>query len=124
MSGLGEWLGQMKPGELLGWVTGVSTVVITFWTALGKRSETIFSRIESERKHITEERDRLTSQLKDCEKERYECEDSADKLKQENDFLKAGHRAFLEFAEDVKGGSYGLDWIKARAEQLLQRYKT
>lgn len=120
---LSQWLSKMTPGELLGWVTGISTVVIGIWSQLGKRGETVFSRIEAERKLVTEERERLTVKLQECEKEQEQAEERERKLKAENDFLSAGHRAFIEFLEDVQGGSYGFDWVKSRAEQLLKRYK-
>ena len=119
-----EWLAKMTPGEALGWITGLSTLAIGIWTQVGKRGETVFTRIESERKIIIEERNRLTQKLTDSEKCTKECEDREEKLKQENEFLRAGHRSFIEFAEDILGGSYGADWIKDRAKQLLGRYKT
>lgn len=119
-----EWLAAMKPGELLAWITGLGGLVFSLMTLLGKRGETLFSRIELERKLIVDERDRVTNKLSACEECVRECEEREEKVKQENEFLRAGHRAWLEFGEDIAGGSYGPDWVKDRAKQLVQRYKT
>lgn len=110
-------------GEVGGWVSVLSVAAIGLWTQFGKRGDTVFTRMDTERKLMTEERNRLTTKLTEAEKALQLSEDTHDKLKEEINFLKAGHRAMIDFLEDVCGGSYPLDWIKDRAGQLKQRFK-
>ncbi|GGB85199.1 hypothetical protein [Deinococcus soli (ex Cha et al. 2016)] len=97
----------MTPGELLAWVTAGSSLLINFWTLLGKSKDTTYTRIEAER-------NRLDTKVQGLEQR-------VEKVESELDALRADHRTLLDFLRDVASGQYDITWIQQRARELLAR---
>ena len=104
----------MNPGDILAWLTGLGGLGVGIWTLFGKTKDSQWSRVESERKWLTDEVTRLRQDV-DKAKTRM------DSLESELEDLKRHFNVLLDFLKDIISGQYNFDWVVARAKTLLER---
>lgn len=115
-------MAEMTPERILALTSTASTVLIGLWAAFGKAKDSHIACLESDRTRAIEERDRTETRFKELEAKYDDQKQRIDKLELELEFFKIEHREFINFLQDIKGGSYDLTWINNRAGQLLARF--
>lgn len=106
----------LETGEVIAWLTGGTTVIVTIWTQFGKSRDTSWTRLEGERT-------RLEAKVADLENKQQAQAERLDKMEAELQTLKQAHNTLLDFLRDVVGDYFpDLPTLKRRASELLSRF--
>ena len=101
----------LNPDNVITAVTAVLVagvpIVTTIVSNIGKGKET--------------ERDRLEKRVADLEAGKKQLEDRLDTVETELDVVKHDLRNLSDFLQEIVSGLYDLDWIKKKAQNLIDR---
>ena len=109
-------------GQGLAALSGFLIAITGIWALFGKSRDSTVT-------HLVGERNRLDARVAELEKAREEDrqareEDRArlDKVESELEALRLDHKTLLDFLRDICSGRFDPDWVKGRAQDLLDRF--
>lgn len=105
----------MGIGEALAAITTLLAAATGVWSLIGKSRDSAVT-------HLVGERNRLDARVAELEKGREEDRARLDRVETELEALRLDHKTLLDFLRDICSGRFDPEWVKGRAQDLLERF--